>query len=124
MENTQSWERLLKEKKFLIRLILCTWTQKAGRYLKREIPLPHLCQTQIKIPLSLVRPYRDVRIRHTFVLDDPYPDPEGLNIPEMSPERDVPEDETVLARLGANEGAELTEFIHIRTLFSHSTLEA
>ncbi len=44
------------------------------------------------------------------MLDDPYPDPEGLNIPEMSPDRDVPEDETVLARLGANEGVELTEF--------------
>ena len=34
------------------------------------------------------RPYQDVRIRHTIVLDDPFPDPDGLAefIPEASPE--------------------------------------
>lgn len=34
------------------------------------------------------RPYQDVRIRHTIVLDDPFDDPEGLArfIPEKSPE--------------------------------------
>ena len=31
------------------------------------------------------RPLRDVRIRHVVVLDDPFPDPEGLNVPPNSP---------------------------------------
>ncbi|CAO3624799.1 unnamed protein product [Cunninghamella blakesleeana] len=31
------------------------------------------------------RPYRDIRIRHTVVLDDPYDDPEGLIVPDESP---------------------------------------
>nr|XP_022904043.1 peptidyl-prolyl cis-trans isomerase sig-7 [Onthophagus taurus] len=31
------------------------------------------------------RPYQDVRITHTVVLDDPFPDPEGLIVPERSP---------------------------------------
>ncbi|KAF9578990.1 Peptidyl-prolyl cis-trans isomerase-like 4, partial [Lunasporangiospora selenospora] len=31
------------------------------------------------------RPYRDVRIKHTIVLDDPFPDPEGLEVPDESP---------------------------------------
>ncbi|CAO3680972.1 unnamed protein product [Umbelopsis ramanniana] len=31
------------------------------------------------------RPYRDIRIRHTIVLDDPFPDPEGLQVPDESP---------------------------------------
>jgi peptidyl-prolyl cis-trans isomerase-like 4 len=38
------------------------------------------------------RPYRDVRILHTIVLDDPFPDPDGLRVPEASPE---PSDEIV-----------------------------
>ncbi|SCZ91931.1 BZ3500_MvSof-1268-A1-R1_Chr5-3g08227 [Microbotryum saponariae] len=32
------------------------------------------------------RPLRDIRIRHVVVLDDPFPDPEGLVIPPESPE--------------------------------------
>ncbi|KAH8923949.1 cyclophilin-like protein [Atractiella rhizophila] len=31
------------------------------------------------------RPLRDIRIRHVIVLDDPFPDPEGLVVPENSP---------------------------------------
>lgn len=31
------------------------------------------------------RPFKDVRIRHTVVLDDPFPDPEGLVVPDESP---------------------------------------
>ncbi|KAL1494352.1 hypothetical protein ABEB36_009964 [Hypothenemus hampei] len=31
------------------------------------------------------RPYQDVRITHTVVLDDPYPDPRGLKMPSRSP---------------------------------------
>ena len=34
------------------------------------------------------RPYQDIRIRHTFVLEDPFPDLDGLSriIPAESPE--------------------------------------
>ena len=34
------------------------------------------------------RPLQNIRIRHTHVLDDPFPDPPGLDshIPEASPE--------------------------------------
>ncbi|XP_013390811.1 peptidyl-prolyl cis-trans isomerase-like 4 [Lingula anatina] len=32
------------------------------------------------------RPFQDIRILHTIILDDPYPDPPGLEIPERSPE--------------------------------------
>ncbi|CAO3634265.1 unnamed protein product [Mucor hiemalis] len=31
------------------------------------------------------RPFRDIRIKHTVVLDDPFPDPEGLQVPDGSP---------------------------------------
>ncbi|XP_060522675.1 peptidyl-prolyl cis-trans isomerase sig-7 [Cylas formicarius] len=31
------------------------------------------------------RPYQDVRITHTVVLDDPYPNPKGLLVPSRSP---------------------------------------
>ncbi|KAJ1915673.1 Peptidyl-prolyl cis-trans isomerase-like 4 [Tieghemiomyces parasiticus] len=31
------------------------------------------------------RPFRDLRILHTIVLDDPYPDPPGLPMPDRSP---------------------------------------
>ncbi|KAM0787923.1 Peptidyl-prolyl cis-trans isomerase-like 4 [Microbotryomycetes sp. NB124-2] len=31
------------------------------------------------------RPLRDIRIRHVVVLDDPFPDPEGLDVPPNSP---------------------------------------
>ncbi|KAJ1969284.1 Peptidyl-prolyl cis-trans isomerase-like 4 [Dispira parvispora] len=31
------------------------------------------------------RPFQDIRIRHTIILDDPFPDPEGLTVPDRSP---------------------------------------
>ncbi|KAI8149533.1 cyclophilin-like domain-containing protein [Fennellomyces sp. T-0311] len=31
------------------------------------------------------RPFRDIRIRHTVILDDPFSDPEGLQVPDQSP---------------------------------------
>jgi len=31
------------------------------------------------------RPYRDIRIKHTIVLEDPFPDPPGLQEPSESP---------------------------------------
>jgi peptidyl-prolyl cis-trans isomerase-like 4 len=31
------------------------------------------------------RPLRNIRIKHTLVLDDPFPDPAGLVIPDASP---------------------------------------
>ena len=31
------------------------------------------------------RPLKDIRIRHTLILDDPYPDPQGLVEPPESP---------------------------------------
>ncbi|KAG4107674.1 cyclophilin-like protein [Neocallimastix lanati (nom. inval.)] len=32
------------------------------------------------------RPYRDIRIKHTIILDDPFDDPDGLVVPDKSPE--------------------------------------
>ncbi|KAK3840967.1 MAG: cyclophilin-like domain-containing protein [Linnemannia gamsii] len=34
---------------------------------------------------SEFRPFKDIRIKHTIVLDDPFPDPEGLMVPDESP---------------------------------------
>ena len=31
-------------------------------------------------------PYQVIRIRHTTILDDPFPDPNGLEVPDKSPE--------------------------------------
>lgn len=31
------------------------------------------------------RPFRDIRIKHTIILDDPYDDPPGLVVPDRSP---------------------------------------
>ncbi|ORY39873.1 cyclophilin-like protein [Rhizoclosmatium globosum] len=31
------------------------------------------------------RPFRDIRIKHTIILDDPFPDPPGLRCPSRSP---------------------------------------
>lgn len=47
------------------------------------------------------RPYRDVRILHTYVLDDPFDDPKGIEdlIPDASPARGRPEAESVNPRL-------------------------
>jgi peptidyl-prolyl cis-trans isomerase-like 4 len=44
------------------------------------------------------RPFQDVRILHTHVLDDPFPDPNGLVEPP-SPDRKRPETEEVSARI-------------------------
>ncbi|KAG7395798.1 Peptidyl-prolyl cis-trans isomerase-like 4 [Phytophthora boehmeriae] len=51
------------------------------------------------------RPYQDVRIKHTYVLEDPFPDPKGLAelIPPASPTRERPEQEQVEPRLAADE---------------------
>ncbi|KAI9913883.1 hypothetical protein PsorP6_006461 [Peronosclerospora sorghi] len=51
------------------------------------------------------RPYQDVRIKHTYILEDPFPDPKGLAdlIPPSSPTRERPEDECVEPRLAADE---------------------
>lgn len=32
------------------------------------------------------RPYQDIRITHTVILEDPYDDPQGLVVPDSSPE--------------------------------------
>ncbi|KAI9189615.1 Peptidyl-prolyl cis-trans isomerase-like 4 [Blastocladiella emersonii ATCC 22665] len=32
------------------------------------------------------RPFQDVRIKHTIILDDPFPDPDGLEVPDRSPD--------------------------------------
>lgn len=32
------------------------------------------------------KPFRDIRIKHTIILEDPFDDPPGLNVPEKSPE--------------------------------------
>jgi len=57
------------------------------------------------------RPYQDVRIRHTYILDDPFPNPPELEIPSSSPDGDAPESETVKRRLPYEEklGADLDE---------------
>ena len=41
------------------------------------------------------RPYQDIRIRHTIVLDDPFDDPPGLVVPDASP---VPTKEQLAVR--------------------------
>ena len=55
------------------------------------------------------RPYQDMRIKHTYVLDDPFPDPEELErlIPPSSPERSIPVDESVKKRIPYEEGVEM-----------------
>merc|ERR1719245_2696970 len=46
------------------------------------------------------RPFQDVRITHTVVLDDPFDDPSGLEIPPASP---VPPKEAMGSRIAADE---------------------
>jgi len=31
------------------------------------------------------RPYQDIRITHTIIIEDPFDDPKGLNVPDRSP---------------------------------------
>jgi len=47
------------------------------------------------------KPYQDVRITHTIVLEDPFDDPKGLPIPERSPEPTKEQLES--GRIGADE---------------------
>ncbi|XP_065177507.1 peptidyl-prolyl cis-trans isomerase-like 4 [Sycon ciliatum] len=47
------------------------------------------------------RPYRDIRINHTVVLDDPYPDLDGLHIPSRSPSPSA--EQLKSSRIGADE---------------------
>ncbi|KAG9039789.1 Peptidyl-prolyl cis-trans isomerase cyp6 [Tulasnella sp. JGI-2019a] len=56
------------------------------------------------------RPLKDVRIRHVVILDDPFPDPDGLVVPPASPTR-PPDAEGDYARIAENEDplAELPE---------------
>ena len=52
------------------------------------------------------RPYQDVRIKHTHVLDDPFPDLDGLVIPPESPNRDYPSEEIITRRIPYEENIE------------------
>ncbi|XP_015516732.2 peptidyl-prolyl cis-trans isomerase sig-7 [Neodiprion lecontei] len=47
------------------------------------------------------RPYQDIRISHTVILEDPYDDPLGLVIPDKSPERT--KEALMSDRIGADE---------------------
>lgn len=47
------------------------------------------------------RPLKDIRIRHTYVLDDPFEDPDGLSEPPNSPEPTAAQLKTV--RIGSDE---------------------
>lgn len=47
------------------------------------------------------RPYQDIRINHTVILDDPYDDPSGLVIPDKSPE--PTKEQLDSGRIGAHE---------------------
>ena len=62
------------------------------------------------MPANLYRFYLlfiDIRITHTVILEDPFPDPPGLEIPDRSPE---PSSEMkVSSRIGADEDLEDTE---------------
>ncbi|KAJ7363665.1 Peptidyl-prolyl cis-trans isomerase-like 4 [Desmophyllum pertusum] len=47
------------------------------------------------------RPYQDIRINHTVILDDPFDDPSGLVIPDRSPE--PTKEQLDSGRIGADE---------------------
>ncbi|XP_064616594.1 peptidyl-prolyl cis-trans isomerase-like 4 [Liolophura sinensis] len=53
------------------------------------------------------RPYKDIRIYHTIVLDDPYTDPDGLVIPDRSPE--PTKEQLDSGRIGAEEDIDDTK---------------
>ena len=55
------------------------------------------------------RPYQDVRIKHTHILDDPFPDPPELEIPASSPERVIPIEERIPARIPYEQNLDETE---------------
>ncbi|XP_060573670.1 peptidyl-prolyl cis-trans isomerase-like 4 isoform X2 [Ruditapes philippinarum] len=52
------------------------------------------------------RPYKDIRIYHTIILDDPFDDPPGLEVPDRSPEPTKQQLDS--GRIGADE--EIDEF--------------
>ena len=54
------------------------------------------------------RPYQDVRIKHTYILDDPFPDPPELMVPPSSPimSNGIPATEKVRKRIPYEEGIE------------------
>jgi peptidyl-prolyl cis-trans isomerase-like 4 len=45
------------------------------------------------------RPFQDIRIRHTYILDDPFPDPDGWKEPPGSPTMDRPPEEKISLRI-------------------------
>ncbi|XP_070569143.1 peptidyl-prolyl cis-trans isomerase-like 4 [Ptychodera flava] len=47
------------------------------------------------------RPYQDIRVNHTVILDDPFDDPPGLEVPDRSPEPTKEQLDT--GRIGADE---------------------
>ncbi|TIB76033.1 cyclophilin-like protein [Wallemia mellicola] len=51
------------------------------------------------------RPYKDVRIRHVVILEDPFDDPASLVIPNEPP-TDVPDANSGLVRIGSDEDLE------------------
>ncbi|XP_063607378.1 peptidyl-prolyl cis-trans isomerase sig-7-like [Penaeus indicus] len=59
------------------------------------------------------RPYQDIRISHTVVLEDPYPDPDNLDFPDASPRlsQDVFESDYIAAdeAIDDNEGKSMEE---------------
>lgn len=55
------------------------------------------------------RPFQDVRIKHTHVLDDPFADPPALDIPPNSPDREIPEEEAVSRRVPYEEGLDVAQ---------------
>jgi peptidyl-prolyl cis-trans isomerase-like 4 len=57
------------------------------------------------------RPFTDVRVLHTYVLDDPFDDPAPLAdlVPPDSPIAERPKDERVKARLKYDDGTEDTK---------------
>ena len=57
------------------------------------------------------RPFQDVRVLHTYVLDDPFDDPPPLAelVPPDSPAGDRPAEERVKARLKYDDGSEDTK---------------
>jgi len=58
------------------------------------------------------RPYQDIRITHTVILEDPYSDPDGLSVPDQSPK--PPLDVLQSDRIGADE--DITENVDIEEL--------
>ncbi|CAG2055876.1 unnamed protein product [Timema podura] len=75
------------------------------------------------------RPYQDIRITHTIILEDPYDDPPGLSVPDSSP---VPSAETLAnGRIAPDEeldetqgrsAAEVEEMVRSREAKAQATI--